>query len=194
MSLAEPLLQFLPSWESRVQGRGWWWGEEPTQPCHTTAEQVRIDSGHIWDHLWEKTENGEGSASLGSCFGSKMDWSVGIPLRHVNPPLQMALSVFGNGRQSPGPLDYVKRPFWAIMLVFVDRNDACEGRTLFVATHILLGVFCCTAQSRASKLQNLESSNLQILSYPTPLASGKCCLSSRDRKLKEINMLLNKIN
>lgn len=72
-----------------------------------------------------------------------------IPLRHLNPPLQMALSIFGNRREPPGPLAYIRIPFWAIMLVFVDRNNACEGKTLSpcVATHILVGVFCFITES-----------------------------------------------
>lgn len=113
-------------------------------------------------------------SSPASCQRPGVDLDMEIPLRHLNPPLQMALSIFGNRREPPGPLAYIRIPFWAIIFVFVDRNYAYEGKTLSpcVATHILVGVFCCITQSWASKLQNFESPNLQILSYTTTLVSG----------------------
>lgn len=95
-----------------------------------------------------------------------MDLGMEIPLRHLNPTLQMALGIFGNRREAAGPLAYNKRRFWTIMLVFVDRNDAVKaGLSLSVAMHILVCLFCCITQSQASKL----TLKAQIYkSFPTP--------------------------
>lgn len=101
------------------------------------------------------------------CQRPGVDLGMDIPLRCLGPPLQMALSIFGNRREAPEPLADIKRPFWAIMPVFVDRNYACEGRTLSlrVAMPILL---CVLLHSRAEP-PNYKMLKAQIYkSFPTP--------------------------
>lgn len=98
----------------------WWliWGTSGITPVRRqSVVKIMLHSGPTW------------------CQRPGVDLGMDIPLRHLNLPLQMALSIFGNRREPPGPLAYIKMPFWAIMLVFVDRNDACEGRTVSVCGH-----------------------------------------------------------
>lgn len=108
----------------------------PTGTCHPPQ-----GSSSSWGLVWGTpgTTPGRGQGWWGWSFtgvllGTKgLAWSsLWKPLWGTSSLLWMAWSISGNRREAPGPLAYIKGPFWAITLGFVARNEACEGRALRV--------------------------------------------------------------